>query len=463
MKIKYMALAISAIMSSGVMAAKNSPSEDINKRLAQLEQRLMTAEQRAADAEAQIQTLKQQQTVAATTVPAVKVEAAEPAAPGAVPAKLTLSGYGDLKIYGDVEFNMDGASGSGSLTSVKTSSSKNWAPGTKERWDINGRILLGFDGMRKMDNGNFAGFSAQPLADMTGKMNLDDAAFFFGREDDWKVKVGRFEAYDMFPLNQDTFVEYSGNTANDLYSDGYGYIYMMKEGRGRSSSGGNFLVSKTIDNWYFELNNLVENGSTLFQDSSYHGNTLENEKNVAYLRPVIAWNSGRFSTAVAMEKNVVKNAYGYYDNRGGWVDQSDRTGYGLTMAWNGQKTDPEDGVTTNLNIAYMDASDEKDFTAGINSLWHRFELGYIYAHNKIDKFNSANYVSTCDDGCWISNVGDYDIHTIHASYLFPNVMDMKNFNIYLGAYASWIEAKPTDGDKHEDARYGGRLRFKYFF
>ncbi|EPT7108552.1 carbohydrate porin [Klebsiella michiganensis] len=463
MKIKYMALAIGAIMSSNVIAAKNNTSADIDQRLAQLEQRLINAEQRAADAEAQIQTLKQQQTTPAKTAPAVKVDAADPVAPGATPTKLTLSGYGDLKFYGDVEFNMDGASGSGSLTSVKTSSSKNWAPGTKERWDINGRILLGFDGMRKMDNGNFAGFSAQPLADMTGNMNLDDAVFFFGREDDWKVKVGRFEAYDMFPLNQDTFVEYSGNTANDLYSDGYGYIYMMKEGRGRSSSGGNFLLSKTIDNWYFELNNLVENGSTLFQDSSYHGNTLENEKNVAYLRPVIAWNSGRFSTAVAMEKNVVKNAYGYYDNRGSWVDQSDRTGYGLTMSWNGQKTDPEDGVTTNLNVAYMDASDEKDFTAAINSLWHRFELGYIYAHNKIDKFNSANYVSTCDDGCWISNVGDYDIHTIHASYLFPNVMDMKNFNIYLGAYASWIEAKPTDGDKHEDSRYGGRLRFKYFF
>ena len=463
MKIKYMALAIGAIMSSNVIAAKNNTSADIDQRLAQLEQRLINAEQRAADAEAQIQTLKQQQTTPAKTAPAVKVDAAEPVVPGATPTKLTLSGYGDLKFYGDVEFNMDGASGSGSLTSVKTSSNKNWAPGTKERWDINGRILLGFDGMRKMDNGNFAGFSAQPLADMTGKMNLDDAVFFFGREDDWKVKVGRFEAYDMFPLNQDTFIEYSGNTANDLYSDGYGYIYMMKEGRGRSSSGGNFLLSKTIDNWYFELNNLVENGSTLFRDSSYHGNNLENEKNVAYLRPVIAWNSGRFSTAVAMEKNVVKNAYGYYDNRGSWIDQSDRTGYGLTMSWNGQKTDPEDGVTTNLNVAYMDASDEKDFTAAINSLWHRFELGYIYAHNKIDKFNSANYVSTCDDGCWISNVGDYDIHTIHASYLFPNVMDMKNFNIYLGAYASWIEAKPTDGDKHEDSRYGGRLRFKYFF
>ena len=203
-----------------------------------------------------------------------------------------------------------------------------------------------------MDNGQFAGFSVQPLADLNGKMNLDDAVFFFGQENDWKVKVGRFEAYDMFPLNQDTFVEYSGNTANDLYSDGYGYIYMMKEGRGRSSSGGNFLVSKTIDNWYFELNTLLENGSTLFQDSQYHGTDLENEKNVAYLRPVIAWNSGRFSTAIAMESNVVNNAYGYHDAKGQWVDQSGRTGYGYTMTWNGQKTDPLDGVVTNLNVVY---------------------------------------------------------------------------------------------------------------
>lgn len=40
--------------------------------------------------------------------------------------------------------------------------------------------------MRKMDNGNFAGFSVQPLADLNGKMNLDDAVFFFGQE-----KTGR--------------------------------------------------------------------------------------------------------------------------------------------------------------------------------------------------------------------------------------------------------------------------------
>ncbi|ECE9969399.1 carbohydrate porin, partial [Salmonella enterica] len=123
----------------------------------------------------------------------------------------------------------------------------------------------------------------------------------------------------------------------------------------------------------------------------------------------------------------------------------------------------EDGAVINLNTAYMDATDETDFTAGVNALWHRFELGYIYAHNKIEAFNATNIDAVCEDDCWITDPGNYDIHTIHASYLFPNVMDMKNFNIYLGAYASWVEANPNNGDNSEDARYGGRLRFKYFF
>ena len=74
----------------------------------------------------------------------------------------TLSGFGDIKFYGDVEFNMDAASKTGSLTSVKQNANSDWAPGDKERWDINGRILLGFDGYRKMDNGHFSGFSVQP-------------------------------------------------------------------------------------------------------------------------------------------------------------------------------------------------------------------------------------------------------------------------------------------------------------
>ncbi|WP_149865055.1 carbohydrate porin, partial [Salmonella enterica] len=35
--------------------------------------------------------------------------------------------------------------------------------------------------------------------------------------------------------------------------------------------------------------------------------------------------------------------------------------------------------------------------------------------------------------------------------------------IYLGAYALCVEAYSIYGDNCEDARFGGRLRFKYFF
>ena len=329
---------------------------------------------------------------------------------------------------------------------------------------MNGRLLIGLDGYRRNDNGQFSGFSVQPTADLNGSMGVDDAAFFFGEEKDWMAKIGRFEAYDMFPLNQDTFIEYSGNTANDLYADGYGYVYMMKEGRGRSDSGGNILLNKNIGNWYFELNTLMEDGTSLYADRNYHGNQLDNDKNTVYLRPIIAWKEEAFSVAVAMETNVVNNAYGYTNAQGETIDQSKRNGYGMTMTWNGQKADPENGVVANLSTAYMDASDEKDFTVGANALWKNLELGYIYAHNKIEDFSINGLRASDYDDDWFDAPGNYDIHTVHASYLIPYVMDMQNFNVYLGAYISMLEAdRSYSSNDDSDQRYGARVRFKYFF
>lgn len=426
----------------------------IEQRFMVLEQRLQDAENRAYSAEAEIAALKQ--------ASARKDENNINSAKQTDVPKLTLNKDAELKFHGDVEFNLDGASRTGSLTSAKTSANKNWAPGDKERWDINGRILLSIDGIQRSSNDQFAGFTAQPLADMNGKMNLDDAAFFFGQQQDWLVKVGRFEAYDMFPLNQDTFIEYSGNTANDLYSDGYGYIYMMKEARGRSNSGGNLLFSKTSDNWYLEVNTLVEDGSSLYVDQRYHGTELDNQKNVVYVRPVIAWRSGDYSVAAAMETNLVNNAYGYKDPDGKWHDQSERTGYGLTMNWNTLQKNPQDGVVVNMSTAYMNAEDEKDFSVGVNALWHRVELGYIYAHNKISEFNISGLNSECDKECAILAPGNYDIHTIHTSWQLPNIMNMPNFNIYLGAYTSWLNSTAQE-EANDQPRYGARLRFKYLF
>lgn len=108
-------------------------------------------------------------------------------------------------------------------------------------------------------------------------------------------------------------------------------------------------------------------------------------------------------------------------------------------------------------MAYLDAEQEKDFTAGINSVWNNIGLGYIFAANYIKTFN-PNY----RDNGEISAKGKYKLHTINASYLISNVMDMDNFNIYLGTYLSRLERDEKQGGGN-DNRYGARVRFKYFF
>lgn len=368
---------------------------------------------------------------------------------------------GKLKLYGDVEFNTDAASSKQQLSSLKQTADKKNQPADKDRWDINGRILIGLDGYREINHSNYAGFTVQPLADLSGDMNLDDAAFYFGQKKEWNIKIGRYEAYDMFPLGQDTFIEYSGNTANDLYEDGFGYIYMMKEGRGRSKNGGSIQLNKPfLTNFNFELNGLINNGEKMFNKSTYHGYNIDKKKNVAYVRPVLSWKNDSISTAIAAETNVVKNAYGYYDNDEKFRDQSKRTGYGATFSWNseGDWNASNKGLKINTSFAYMNAKDEKDMTIGTNLVWEQIGFGYIFANNDIKKFNLENRIK---DG-HINNKGKYKIHTVNASYLINNVLDMDNFNIYLGTYYSLLDRSKSHGDNTDD-RYGARVRFKYFY
>ena len=69
----------------------------------------------------------------------------------------------------------------------------------------------------------------------------------------------------------------------------------------------------------------------------------------------------------------------------------------------------------------------------------------------------VNRSRVCHDGCF-----RYDIHTLHTSWQLPNIMAMPNFNIYLGAYASWLDSTAAKSG-NPDERYGARVRFKYFF
>lgn len=472
MKIKRLALAINLGIIISVAAQANTATLSIEERLALLEQRTLVAEKRAELAEQKAASLEgvlqknsvfKQQTNTQPNQGQLAILATESSPENTTPHLIeTNNQYGKLKLYGDVEFNTDISSKKGQLTSINTQSGKDKDFGDYDKWGINGRILIGLDGERVLDNKNYAGFTVQPLANIDGRVNLDDAAFFFGKKESWQMKLGRYEAYDMFPLNQDTFIEYSGNTANDTYSDGFGYIYMMKEGRGRTNSGGSMMFNTNYDNWYFETNFLIEDGTSIFTDSEYHGRKQTNKKNVVYVRPVIAWNKNNIKVAAALESNVVNNAYGYEDkNTGKFKDQSKRNGYGLTLGWDSLQDDPLNGLVVNWNTAYLDASAEKDFTTGANILWRRIQLGYIYAHNDIKSY-ALNYWSNVNNEV-IFGPGKYDIHTIYSSYELPNILDMNNFKIYLGAYYSVIDAKDIDVKNSDKDRYGARARFKYFF
>ncbi|HHX8748595.1 TPA: carbohydrate porin [Morganella morganii] len=441
-------------------AGAETSLSDIEARLNSLEKRAAEAEARAVAAEKKAERLES--LMAQNTAPAGNTDKGNTS--GFSNIVSADNGKGSLKLYGDVEFNIDAASRKGQITSMHTQTGHGADDfGDKERWDINGRILIGLDGQRKLDNGNYAGFSVQPLANMTGNIGLDDAVFYFGKENKWKYKIGRYEAYDMFPLNQDTFVEHSGNSANDLYADGFGYIYMMKEGRGRSNHGGGMNLSSQYDNWYFEVNTLVEDGSRVFKDQEYHGRKLQNKKNVIYVRPVVAWNYDNITIAGAVDANVISNAYGFDNADGKFTDQSRRTGYGLTMKWDTLKDDPENGVVVNLSTAYLDAKNENDFSAGTNILWRKFQLGYIYAHNDIKSYQVVNAL---DDSQYDTlNPGRYNIHTVFTSYELPDILGMDNFKTYLGAYYSHINGKGdmTMVDSKDNDRYGARVRFKYLF
>ena len=81
MKIKYIALSISTLCSCSLIAATDNITIDIEQRFTQLEQRLINAERRANDAEAQIQVLQQQQTTTKESTSATNRNTIKPEPP----------------------------------------------------------------------------------------------------------------------------------------------------------------------------------------------------------------------------------------------------------------------------------------------------------------------------------------------------------------------------------------------
>lgn len=250
----------------------------------------------------------------------------------------------------------------------------------------------------------------------------------------------------MFPVGLDVFLEYSGDTANDLYHDGAAYAYQMKEARGRGSDG-QLMYYQSFGDLYFELGAMLGDRSDLFSGDNgskyYHGRRIDEVKDSFLIRPVLAYQIGQFKLAASLETNLVSDAI--VDEDG--VDISDRMGYGLTANW------ANDTTSINLNAAYLDAVDETNLSVGLNAVWRGFGLGYIYSHD------------TYDSEGWAE--GTADVSTIYTSYTFEDVLRIEDFSILLGAFytsvSNDLDEKSIDAEFNEDDDMGARVRFYYEF
>lgn len=341
---------------------------------------------------------------------------------------------GNFSIGGDVEFDFNFQDREGQ---------------ENNEFNQSGRILLEFAGERYTENGHVLQVNVQPLMQSDGTVALDDAWFAFGKQEGWNLRMGRFEAFDMFPVGQDTFLEYSGDTSNELVSGDAPYVYQMKEGRGRGSDG-QIMYSQSFNNLYVELGSMIGDRSVLFATGAndvpaYHGADVTSSKDAMLLRPVVGYQAGNFGIAASMEANLVKDAV-VVSGIDGDVDVSDRLGYGVTANY----------TTTDWNLianfAYMDAVDETNMTVGVNALYKGFGLGYIHADNDYEREKIAT-----------STTGKAKVDTVYASYEFADVLTVDDFSIYLGAYYTTVDDQTVDKIFEEDTDKGVRVRFKYFF
>ncbi|MBC5849877.1 carbohydrate porin [Vibrio metschnikovii] len=278
-----------------------------------------------------------------------------------------------------------------------------------------GRILVQIAAEREVANDHYLKVQVQPLLKSSGDVDLDDAFFAIGRQADWELKIGRFEGFDMFPVGQDTMLDFARtNVAGDVIEP-----YRMKDARGRGDYG-QVSYAKSIDSLYFEL-------GTLFKQQEDKVNKAdEADKNAIFVRPVIAFqatDSLRF--AAGLEANLTSDKK---DENNNFI------GYGATVNYSVQD------FSLDLSYAYRDfdvTGTKEDTSIGAVIQYKRFGLGHIY--------------SQADTG------SKEKMNTTWASYEIANVMDVQDFSIYLGSYFSKVDNAADDQD------VGVRVRFKYFF
>jgi hypothetical protein len=203
-----------------------------------------------------------------------------------------------------------------------------------------GRVEL--NAFSKTDKGG--GFVAGRASYMAGKGNtvgVDDMWVQIGNSAG-DIKLGRFEAADLFPAGKDVIVEDGGS------ADGY----RSNKFRGRNQTGG--------DNSAHAALNLNAGGGVGFELG-----LMADKKNVG-VRPVVSFGMNGFSAKVGLESG--KNAAGAKVNGAGIT-------VGTTMA----------GAGLNVNFGSGKVGGVKGSSFGVNATFGPAGLGYILDKNGSNK------------------------------------------------------------------------------
>ena len=326
---------------------------------------------------------------------------------------------GKLNIGGDVEYDLTAQNfdDTDSVDNANTTATNSVSDVQK----ASGRILLDINGERVLANGNFAGFKINPVYTTNGDYgDGEDSWFSFGVKNDWAFKMGHYEAYDLSPAGQDTYVV------------GYGdNLYRAKAARGRANSGGQVMLSKEAGQWHMEMSTLFGDDNGMYDKVA----GVEKNKDPLLARPVVAWTGETVTVAAGAELNLISDAY--VDAAGEEI--SDWAGYGATAS-----VKATDDLSFSVRGAYRAADEGDSYSVGPGMQYQNFYAAYLYGQNT--------------DETGVSDV-DTETNVVYASYKIPAVMGIDNFDMYLGA--SWGDEKIGDADTTE--QYGARVRFKYFF
>lgn len=276
--------------------------------------------------------------------------------------------------------------------------------GQDTEYDMGGRLELNVFGEHRVGE-HFVRGRGTALLKKDGEVATDDMWGMVGGHR-WDVQIGRFEAFDLFPLGKDTIVEHAEGAS----------VYQANAARGRASDGGqlaaHFHPSEALS---FELASLYGEG--------------DGTRALSGVRPAVRYAGPGFSVTGGFEH--VK-----YDDEDNGVTETvvDHDGYGVTLGIDLA------GAWLNLNAAYKDDNLGDDVTTlGANVTYGRFGLGYI---------NSREHVS---------GETNPQINSFYAAYTVP-FFGFENANVTLAATTSQANSAAGSDEVH-----GARVRFFYAF